>query len=118
LTHLIFIAKLCIGQQHTFNLNHPFRMIADNLAGQSKPDRRRLPKATPEKIKANKKARNQKYSRKTLPPWGFHRKPWTDQEKELILHKNGHSDHKLSKMLGRSVTCIQVQRSKLKSGKK
>jgi hypothetical protein len=94
-------------------------MITDSTAPlNDKIDRRRLPKATPEQIKANRKARKEKYRRKTEPPWGFRRKFWTSKEKVLVLHPNGHSDHKLSKMFERSVTSIQVQRSKLINGKK
>ncbi|TAK56872.1 hypothetical protein EPO17_03540 [Patescibacteria group bacterium] len=93
-------------------------MIADLATSKGIADRRRLPKATLEERKANKKARGEKYRRKGIPAWGCHRRRWTAKEDYLILHPKGLSDFELGKLLGRSRTCIQVRRSKLKHGKK
>ncbi len=94
------------------------QMISAHESPENTHDRRRLPKATKAQIKANKKARNQKYRRKGVPAWGCHRKPWTAKEEWLVFHHNGFSDFDLSKVLGRSRTCIQVRRSKLNKLKK
>jgi DNA-binding NarL/FixJ family response regulator len=94
------------------------KMISAHDLSHDRIDLRRLPRATLAEIKANKLARNKKYCKKTMPPGGFSPKLWTARERELVLHSNGYSDHKLSEMLCRSVTSIQVYRSKIKSGKK